>query len=131
MKLSLRKNLLAFALVIISQFLLFSNAEAKCVLKATVKYQQQYGWSKKYTVNVTFMSGMELNQATTSYDYSTYSIYAIIFWGEGQATVIKLKSYLMCGYEVTCNCVQNSIYDLQGHDQDGDKWNICLSGYCY
>lgn len=108
-----------------------TNVDAKCRRTATVKYEQQNGWSKKYTVEVTFMTGYELNQATTSYDYDMYSVYAIIFWGEGQASVIKLKTYLLCGTEVTCDCINNSIYDLQGYDQDGDKWNICLGNYCY
>jgi hypothetical protein len=120
-------NYIVFVLLLITT----SEVSAKCRRVAVVKYQQQYGWSKKYTVEVTFMTGYELNQATRSYDYNSYSVYAIIFWGEGQASVIKLKSYLLCGYEVTCDCIDNSIYDLQGYDQDGDKWNICLSDICY
>lgn len=127
----MNEKLFGLLLAIILSIAISSNAEAKCRRVATVKYQQQFGWSKKYTVEVTFMAGMELNQATSSFDYSSYSNYAIIFWGEGQATVIKLQSYLLCGYEVTCDCIDNSIYDLQGYDQDGEKWNICLSDYCY
>ena len=75
----------------VSFFAFWTNADAKCIRTATVKYEQQYGWSKKYTVDVTFMTGYELNQATSSYDYAMYSNYAIIFWGEGQASVIKLS----------------------------------------
>ena len=127
----MKVKLLTVLLTFIFSFTFWTNAEARCRRVATVKYQQQYGWSKKYTVEVTFMTGMELNQATSSYDYSSYSVYAIIFWGEGQATIIKLKSYLLSGYEVTCDCIDNSIYDLQGYDQNRDKWNICLSDYCY
>ena len=124
------KFLIAFlTFILIVTFWLTS--EAKCRRVATVKYQQQYGWSKKYTVEATFMTGTELNHATNTYNYSSYSVYAIIFWDKGQATVIKLKSYLLCGYDVTCDCIENSLYDLQGFDQDGDKWNICLSYYCY
>jgi hypothetical protein len=124
-------KILTVILTLIFSFTFWSNTEAKCRRVATVKYQQQYGWSKKYEVEVTFMTGMELNQATNSFNYSVYSVYAIIFWGEGQASVIKLTSYLLCGYEVTCDCIGNSIYNLQGYDQDGDKWNICLGDYCY
>jgi hypothetical protein len=128
----MKVKLLAVLLTFIFSITFWPNAAAKCRRFATVKYQQKYGWSKKYTVEVTFMTGMELNQATSSYDYSSYSIYAIIFWGEGQATVIKLTSYLLCGYEVTGDCIDNTLSDLQGYDQDGDKWNICMSNfYCY
>lgn len=121
-----------FSLVLSVFFCLtfWSDASAKCQRVATVKYQQQFGWSKKYTVEVNFMSGYELNQATKSFDYTTLSVYAIIFWGEGQATVIKLSSILACGMEVTCSCIDNALLDLKGVDQDGDQWNICLSNYC-
>jgi len=110
----------------------WSSADAKCRRTATVKYEKQDGWSKKYTIEVSFMTGYELNQATSSCDYSMFSNYAVIFGGEGQATVIKLTSNLVSGREeLTCDCIHNTIYDLQGYDQDGDKWNICLSGCCY
>ena len=122
---------LIIKITIICFLLCYQISVAKCTRKAVVKYQQEYGWSKNYTVDVTFMTGFELNQATNSVKYGIPSVYAIIFWGEGKATVIKLTSYLLCGYEVTSECIDNSIYDLQGNDQDGDKWNICLSGICY
>jgi len=127
----MKSKIITIAMTFVFLFGFLAEVEAKCRRVATVKYEQQYGWSKKYTVEVTFMTGYELNQATSSYDYSSYSVYAIIFWGEGQASVIKLKSYLLCGTEVTCDCIDNSIYDLQGYDQDGDKWNICLGDYCF
>jgi hypothetical protein len=109
----------------------FSDLYAKYSRTASVKYKQEYGWSKTYTVEVNFLTGYELNQATSTYNYDTYSVYAIIFWDQDQATVIKLKNYLICGMEVTEDCIENSIYDLEGLDQDGDKWNICISTYCY
>lgn len=107
-----------------------SKTDAKCVKQGTVKYEKQEGWSNKYTVEITFMTGDELNKSTETIDYSFYSNYALIFWGEGRASIIKLNSYLLCGLEVTCACIDNNILDLQGFDQDGDKWNICLSAYC-
>ena len=104
---------------------------ASCKRVAKVKYQQKYGWSKLYTVNVTFMTGLELNRATSSYKYSSSSVYGIIFWDNDQASVIKLTTFLLCGLEVTCECIDNSLYDLKGYDQDDDLWNICLSAYCF
>jgi hypothetical protein len=127
----MKTKLFILILTTVFSLTLSVNAEAKCRRVAIVKYQQQYGWSKKYEVEATFMTGYELNQATGTFDYDSYSVYSIIFWGEDQASVIKIKSYLLCGTEVTCNCIDNSLYDLQGYDQDGDKWNICLSDICY
>lgn len=46
------------------------------------------------------MYGTELNRATKSYDYESYSTYAIIFWDKDEASVIKISSYTGCGSEV-------------------------------
>ena len=96
-----------------------------------VRYMTEYGWSKKYTIDVNFYTGSELNQATSSYRYSSYSVYAIIFWQKGQATVIKLSSYLLCGAEADKSCITSVISDLKGKDQDDDEWKICVTGLCF
>lgn len=111
--------------------LLARCAEAKYVQTCEAKYMTEGGWSKKYTVEVTFLSGTELNTATNSYKYSSYTVYAIIFWSKGQATVIKVSSYLSCGIEVDKSCITNTYGDIKGKDQDEDEWNICVSNYCY
>lgn len=118
---------------IICLFLLFLsfNAIAKYTQTCKASYMTRNGWSKKYEVNVTFMTGSELNEATSSYRYSSTAVYATIFWGEGKATVIKLSGYFACGYEVDKSCITNSYGDLKGNDQDGDEWKICIGDYCY
>lgn len=123
----MKKTLLLLAFLIFGIF----TASAKYTQTCVVKYQTQNGWSKKYTVDVSFMTGTELNEATNSYKYSSYSTYAIIFWGKDQATVIKLSSYTGCGTEVDKNCITNTYTDLKGKDQDNDVWKICVSNYCY
>jgi len=122
------KKIILFSSLLL--FLIF-NVSAKYVQTSIVSYMTQDGWSKKYTVDVTFISGSELNDATSSYKYSVYSVYAIIFWGEGKATVIKISNYLACGLEVDKNCITNSYGDIKGKDQDEDEWKICVSDYCY
>lgn len=118
-------------ILLLSLILLFSkDITAKYRRVAIVKYETQSGWSQGYKVEVTFMTGYELNQATRTFNYNSSSVYATIFWGNGGASVIKLTNYLMCGLEVTSECIDNTIYPLQGADQDGDKWKICLSGFC-
>jgi len=124
---NMKKIILFLSLLL---FLIF-NVAAKYVQTSIVSYMTQDGWSKKYTVDVTFISGSELNDATSSYKYSVYSVYAIIFWGEGKATVIKISNYLACGLEVDKNCITNSYGDIKGKDQDEDEWKICVSDYCY
>lgn len=124
------KTAILLSFILLHTFSPFES-QASCKRIATVKYQQEYGWSKKYTVEVTFLTGMELNQATETSNYRTSSVYAIIFWDQGQATVIRLTSTLLCGFEVDCDCIDNAFLDLQGYDQDDDKWNICLNDYCF
>lgn len=118
-------------LLVATVFLFNFKAEAKYTQTCQARYMTQDGWSKKYTVDITFLSGSELNNATNSYRYSSYSVYAIIFWGPGQASVIKLSSYLYCGSEVDKNCITSTFSDLKGRDQDGDEWKICVSDFCY
>ena len=106
-------------------------SEAKYVQTCAAKYKTEDGWSKTYKVNFTFMAGYEMNTTTKTYNYDMYSVYAIIFWGEGKATIIKSSSYLSCGTEVAKSCISSSISDIKGKDQDGDEWNVCVSTYCY
>ncbi|MEK7224262.1 MAG: hypothetical protein AAB221_01080 [Bacteroidota bacterium] len=112
-------------------FLFFSNLYAKYRQVCTAQYMTQEGWSKKYQIEVTFMTGYELNNATNTYKYSMYSVYAIIFWAQGQASVIKLTNFFVCGLETNKNCITSVIGNLKGSDQDGDEWKICKDDFCF
>jgi hypothetical protein len=70
---------------------------------------------KHYHVQAIITDGSDLNYATRSYGYDGNSKYIVIFWTEGQATVIKI------GYLVW------PPYDTQpahGNDQEGRPWKI-------
>lgn len=123
----MEKFLLVLVLMFVTSFASFAKYTQTC----EVKYKTKNGWSKKYTVDVNFLTGSELNTATNSFNYSSYSVYAVIFWGQNKATVIKISSFLSCGTEVTKSCITSSIMDLKGTDQDDDEWNICTSNFCY
>lgn len=118
------KKIITFILI-----LLAFNVNAKFIQTINAKYQTQYGWSKYYTVEATFLTGLELNQAAQTYKYDSYATYCVIWWSSEQYTIIKLV-YISCGYEAHPSCI--SYYSsLDGKDQDGDKWFICLMRYCY
>lgn len=103
---------------------------AKYVQTCTVKYATQDGWSDKYTVEVTFNTGFELNQATNSFSYDGSALYAVIFWKNSKATIIKINGYTSCGTEATKSCC--TFYnDVKGKDQDGREWDICTGSYCF
>src|SRR5271154_6664922 len=113
-----------FSLLIFFIFFI-ANCQARYRQTCTVKYFNEDGTSKKYNVDVTFVTGFELNQSTNTYNYDSYSVYGVIFWAKDQATVIKLTSYTTCANEVTKECITNSITDLKGKDQEGRQWAIC------
>lgn len=106
-------------------------ADAKYTHTCGVRYKKNFGWSDYYTVDVTFMSGSELNKATKSYNYSSYSTYGIVFWNRDEATIIKISSFTGCGREVTQSCITNKYSNLDGEDQQGRGWEICTKSRCY
>jgi hypothetical protein len=113
-------------------FVLFSSiSQAKYTQTCKVKYKKNYGWSEYYTVDVNFMSGTELNRATRSYSYDSFSTYAVIFWDKDEVTMVKISSYLSCGNEVSQRCISNAITSLEGEDQQGRGWEICTKSFCY
>ena len=105
---------------------------AKHTKRCKAKYETQSGWSKYYDVEVIFLSGSELNTATNSYSYSAYNMYAVIFWSESEASVIKTTHSFKSG-EVISFTVTNAamLGNIKGTEQDGDKWEICTSMVCY
>ena len=88
------------------------------------QYQTRGGWSKTYNVNVNFMSGTVLNRKTNSGNYSTTSVYGVIFWADNKAIVIKITTFLPCGGTVDGVCINSVLGPLKGNDQDGDVWRI-------
>jgi len=108
--------------------LCFSIADAKCRRNVQMRYRNSNGWSKVYTKEVTLLSGKELNDATGTSDYNTYSHYCTVFWSPGEATIIELKKKIeACPSDISCNCIDNFVHlNWTGKDQDGDIWEICL-----
>ena len=60
-----------------------------------VAYQTEDGWSKEYTMEVSFATGKELNDATQSFNYSTYSNYCLIWFDQGEVAILKLDAFLI------------------------------------
>lgn len=122
------KKVFFFLLLLVS---ISITAQAKYIQTCKVKYKTNYSWSEYYTVEVTFMSGNELNRATKTYDYEGYSTYGIVFWSKEQVSIIKISSYTGCGTEANQNCIANKISNLEGEDQEGRDWEICSKNLCY
>jgi len=119
-----------FTLIVVLSLSFYSRAEY--VQTCIVQYAtSDYEWSENYTVVVYFDSGIELNKKTNTFNYDSYSTYATIFWGEDKASVMKISSYLTCGTEIKWDCIANQYGYINGEDQEGRKWRICVRNYCY
>lgn len=92
------------------------GAQAAERAEACIKYEKEHGWSKSYTVQATVIEGSELNQKVGSYTrFKSFSTYAVVFWGEGQATVLELPSLSMGSLPM---------FEIEVKDQEGRHWKI-------
>ena len=119
----MKKILIMFLLAICFK----SNAKFEQTIE--LKYEKKDGWSKYYTVDATFMTGFELNKLTNSYSFDSYITYCIVWWQDGQCSIIALN-YISCGYEALPSCLAYH-YSIDGKDQNDNTWNICLTYTCY
>lgn len=86
MKSIILKSLFSFIILLVFSTAGFASIKRIC----KVKYETEEGWSKEYTMEVQFMSGKELNEATKTYDYETYSNYCLIWFSEEKVAILKI-----------------------------------------
>jgi len=101
------------------------NALAAYREPCRVSYETEDGWSRKYDVECTYMTGFELNTATSTFNYQGFSTYAVVFWSQNQASVIRLTNTFFCGMETSDGCV-TSFSTVRGVDKPGRTWKVCL-----
>jgi hypothetical protein len=104
--------------------------QARYVQTVKVRYQANFTNSQWYTIDVTFVTGTELNQATRTFSYTSYKNYAVVFWAEGEATVIQLDGYFVCGFSFEATCMP-LVGKMKGQDQQGRLWEVCTGQFCY
>lgn len=97
----------------------YNNANTVQRSNVCAKYMTRSGWSKGYRVQATITNGSNINKATSTFNYNSFSKYVVIFWGKGRATLIELDlPYL-------------SAIDQTGKDQQGRKWAVSTSSVCF
>lgn len=69
------------------------SAEVRRLCK--VYYETEEGWSSGYTMEVSFVTGTELNRATRSYDYSPFSNYCLVWFDRGEVVILRIESFLV------------------------------------
>ncbi|WP_043612623.1 hypothetical protein [Chromobacterium violaceum] len=109
----------ATMLCAMSALLLAAQAMAADKVEVCAKYRQGYNWSNPYKVEATSLTGSELNLATRRVDFDYIARYVVIFWDQGQASIIKLD------YPFLTYVAQNGI------DQRGVQWEVSLGSVCY
>ncbi len=119
-----------FLAVIAAAALLVAPVQARYVQTAKVRYQANFSPSQWYTIDVTFATGTELNQATRTFNYTTYKNYAVVFWDAGEATIIQLDGYLVCGFSFEASCLPFT-GKMKGQDQQGRSWEVCTAQFCF
>lgn len=78
-------------IIILLCFILFI-----CISHASIKrtchvqYKTEGSWSETYQMEVTFMTGQELNQATKSNDFNK-GIYGILWFSNGGCAILKIN----------------------------------------
>lgn len=112
---NLRLWISSFFIIIYSLFATIKPACSREVVKICAEYKNT---GKKYKVAATMLYGSELNAHTNSYDYDTYSKYAVIFWGNKQTSIIKFDSSFCPGYT-----------GCDGQDQRGYTWHIDTNSF--
>nr|WP_309596793.1 hypothetical protein [Moraxella osloensis] len=80
-----------FAYLLLFSFISPANAIVKRIVN--VSYEKDYGYSEEVPVEVTFLTGKELNKATDSYKYSDYDNYGLIWFAKDEVALLKLDSY--------------------------------------
>ncbi|MGN6209897.1 hypothetical protein [Asticcacaulis sp.] len=95
-----------------------ATAHARLTETVKVRYETSEGASKWYEVDANFLTGMELNEATTSTRYKALKSYA------------EQPSFLICGYKFVSSCMP-TFGRIKGPDQEGRQWEICTGDFCY
>ena len=107
----------------------FACSAAEARLSAPAKVRVNAGtW---HETDVSFLTGMELNRLTASFDYQPFKSYAVIFFKEGQAAVIRLDypMFIACGGEFNRYCLPAN-GQVSGPDQQARTWEICAGPVC-
>ncbi len=95
--------LLALALV-------FATLEAEGAVRrlVDVRYQRSDGSkSRPEEAEVTFITGEELNEKTTSFRYRIFSVYGLIWFDNDEVAIIELKSVLPASSPLTNDDFKN------------------------
>ena len=116
------------------------STEAWAIFTKTckVKYRRGDGsYSQLYSLDVTFLTGRELTQATKDwFSYSMFNNYAVIWFGVGKhskepmCAILKIEQLCLPGNEFTESDLP-IMGHVTGYDKEGAYWDICTGFLCF
>jgi hypothetical protein len=81
--------------VVLAIVILVPTAEAAVRRICLVAYETRTGYSAEYKLEVQFSTGQELNKATKSFNYDSFSNYALIWFGKGEVAILEIKDMVI------------------------------------
>ncbi|MDC7228386.1 MAG: hypothetical protein PQJ61_16605 [Spirochaetales bacterium] len=105
--------------------------EASVQRLVKVSYQTRTGYSDEYAMEVTFLTGQELNKATNSFNYGMFDSYALIRFNANEVAILKFDSTIIgVGSEFDAADFKNAFQIIrertatQINSQPKRKWKI-------
>ena len=123
-----------FTIFLIYLFFLLNSCFARITVLCEVSYKKEIGWSDDYVREVTFISGTELNRATTSFKYNSFSDYVLLFFSKDQVAILEMPSSMLgAGFQdfefshLESYYLLNGMYGIQCEQINSEykaTWNI-------
>jgi len=117
--------------ILILLALLSQAADAAVRRFCLVAYQTNRGWSEEFRVEVTFLTGQELNQATRTFEYGLFDKYALIWFEKDEVAILKIEDIMVgVGSEFTATDFQRQFLIIsekeatQVNSRSNRKWKI-------
>ena len=118
------------SIAILAWLLSGGQAEARIDRYCMVAYQTGVSWYREYRMEVAFLSGRELNQATRSRQYDMNSVYVALWFDDDEVAVIELDTIRYSWDAFTDRdfrnlfILRNAIDGVQVNGNGGLKWRI-------
>lgn len=104
----------------------FSEVHRFCL----ISYQTEEGWSDEYKMEVTFVTGQELNRKTNSFDFDYFGEYVLIWFSQDQVAIVKIDEFLITGPEFTAKdfrsafLINQVLQGTQANSSSDRQWRI-------
>jgi hypothetical protein len=102
---------------------------SECRTTINIQYKTNYGWSKNYTLQASYLTGEEMLNKFPYKQFDLGSVYVLIYWSSGGNSRIKLNQLTTVEASFDCymldNIGESSFY---GYDQSNKFWKLKNSG---